>query len=101
MAAGQLVVVLEPAQQEARLVGGQLAIDQRRQLLPVVQFEFVGGIARRRIDAAGNIHARLLSRVALAVSSRGRNCASMASRARNIRERTVPIGHPIFCAISS
>ena len=31
----------------------------------------------------------------------GRNCTSMASRARKMRERTVPMGHFICCAISS
>jgi hypothetical protein len=33
LAAGQFGVVLHPAQQEARFIGAQLAIDQRRQLL--------------------------------------------------------------------
>ena len=35
------------------------------------------------------------------VSSKGRSSCSMASRARKIRERTVPIGHCIRSAISS
>ncbi|KAJ8133724.1 hypothetical protein OY671_013062, partial [Metschnikowia pulcherrima] len=32
---------------------------------------------------------------------RGRNFSAIASRARKIRERTVPIGHPIASASSS
>lgn len=36
-----------------------------------------------------------------AVSRRGRNLAATASRARNMRERTVPMGQFMICAISS
>src|SRR3546814_7134594 len=41
-ARGKLAVVLEPAQHELRLVGQQLAIEHRRELLAVVVVEFVG-----------------------------------------------------------
>ena len=40
-------------------------------------------------------------RLSGAVSSRGRRRPAIASRARKIRERTVPIGHCIILAISS
>ncbi len=40
-------------------------------------------------------------RLPSAVPSKGRNFSAIASRARNIRERTVPIGHSIASAISS
>ncbi|MCW0464681.1 hypothetical protein NB705_001754 [Xanthomonas sacchari] len=93
------------AQPEARFVGRQFAVDQRGQLLPVVQLELVrrGAVGRRHRLGKGRAigHTRCRSRVALSVSSRGRSSASMASRARKIRERTVPIGQPIFCAMSS
>ncbi len=35
------------------------------------------------------------------VDTSPRNCSSIASRARKIRERTVPTGHSITCAICS
>lgn len=40
-------------------------------------------------------------RLPSAVPSKGRNFSAIASRARKIRERTVPIGHSIASAISS
>lgn len=56
----------------------QLAIDQRRQL-------FAYGYHLRSTE----------------VSSNGRNFSATASRARKMRERTVPIGQLITTAISS
>ena len=44
---------------------------------------------------------RCYHRLFSGVSSKGRNSAAMASRARNIRERTVPIGQFMRRAISS
>ncbi|MNM65188.1 hypothetical protein D3C81_766170 [compost metagenome] len=91
------------AHQEARLVCPQLAVDQRRQLLAMAFVQALPGgrlvVVRFVVRNAG--HIRLFSRVALPMSNSGRSSVSIASRARKIRERTVPIGHPIFCAISS
>src|SRR5690606_3710932 len=100
VAVGQFLVVLQPAQQEARLVGRQGANDEGRQLLAVVEFQPVdaGGV----VAGVGILaHGLFRSRVALWTSSSGRSSASIASRARKMRERTVPIGQSIFCAISS
>ena len=85
----QFGVVFHAPQQETRLVGGQVAVHQRGQLLEIVIVDLVGS------------HVRARSRVALWVSTKGRSSTSMASRARKMRERTVPIGQSIFCAISS
>src|SRR5690606_33018981 len=98
----QLAVVLEPAQHELGLVGQQLAIEHRRQLLAVVVVEFVGlwlghvvglCIVARRHRAARS------GPVSTSIS--GRSSASMASRARKMRERTVPMGQSMRWAISS
>ncbi len=91
------------AQQEARLIGTELAIDQGRQLFAVALVQALpgGGLVVLRFVQGTVGHTRLFSRVALPMSSSGRSSVSIASRARKIRDRTVPIGHPIFCAISS
>ncbi|KAG1307141.1 hypothetical protein G6F63_016523 [Rhizopus arrhizus] len=99
--------MLHAAQQEARFIGAQLAVDQGRQLFAVALVQALPGrglmVLRFVERIAGQIagHTRLFSRVALPMSNSGRSSVSIASRARKIRERTVPIGHPIFCAISS
>lgn len=60
------------------------------------------------VDSADDCFYRTLSfthacyqRLSEATSSKGRNFAATASRARKIRERTVPIGQFIMVAISS
>ena len=78
----QLGVVLEATSQEAGLGLRQLAIHEGGKLLG----QGIGGI----------IHGRTLS-----LSIKGRSRVSIASRARKIRERTVPIGQSISSAISS
>ncbi len=95
--------MLHPPQQEARFIGAQLAIDQGRQLLAMALVQALPGgrlMVLRFVERVTG-HTRLFSRVALPMSNSGRSSVSIASRARKIRERTVPIGHPIFCAISS
>ena len=85
----QFVVMLQAAQQETRLVGRQVTVHPGRKLLLVMVVDLVGA------------HGRLRSRVALSLSTKGRSSTSMASRARKMRERTVPMGQFIFAAISS
>src|SRR6185503_17028676 len=80
--APQLAVVVEPAQQEAQFLVRQFAV-----------------------DAGRKVFTRMLVWLVHVCSSRsdnnGRNFSSIASRARKMRERTVPIGQPIASAISS
>src|SRR5690606_31925188 len=81
-----LRVVVEPPQREARRIALQLAVEQRAEGFPICIMVLGGG------------HQMLRSRRS-SWSSRGFSSASMASRARKIRERTVPIGQSILCAI--
>src|SRR5690606_13913397 len=100
-AARQGGVVLQPAQHEARLVGRQLAVEHRRELLAVVPLELVR--IRHDLEVVGVflLH-HLVARSALVSSSiNGLSSWSIASRARKMRERTVPTGQPIRWAISS
>src|SRR5690606_33800758 len=69
-------VTLEPSNQKGAFLLGKLVVDERRKL--VVDWLCHGGHWRR-----------------------GPRRLSIASRARKIRERTVPTGHSIVCAISS
>src|SRR3546814_10323607 len=92
-ARGQLAVVLEPAQHELRLVGQQLAIEHRRELLAVVVVEFVGLWLDHVVGLCVVTRRHLAARsgpVSTPIS--GRSYVSIASRARKMRERTVPIG---------
>ena len=87
----------EPAHQEARLPGREVAVHQRGQLPPLLQRQLrVGVVAALHIvfDVVV-VDGHVFS------SSSGANCASITSRARKIRERTVPIGQFITSAISS
>ena len=60
---------------------------------------FEGFEVGHRVFGSVGRHGRARSRVGL--SSRGSSWASIASRARKMRERTVPIGQPMRAAISS
>ena len=75
-------VGVEAALQETRLVGRQFAVHPRAELFEKLVVDAVHGRPRSS-------------------SSSGRRRASIASRARKMRDRTVPIGHCISCAISS
>ena len=94
-------VVLQPAPQEPRLILRQLAVEHRRQLLAVVQLELVRvGAELKGIDVVGRAH-RVTRSTSRSLSIRGLSSRSIASRARKIRDRTVPIGQPMRSAISS
>ena len=96
---GQFAVVLQAPQQEPRLVGRERAVHQRGKLLPVMQVDLVDD--RPGCCIVCLIAHRLTRSRCVPVSSNGRSSTSIASRARKMRERTVPIGHCIRSAISS
>ena len=78
--ARQFRLALHAPQQEARGIGPQFAVHQ-----------------------GGKLFAQCLAHGSLTFASdnSGRSFSSIASRARKMRERTVPIGQFIFSAISS
>ena len=97
----QFGVVLQAAQHEFRLVRRQFAVEHGRQLPPVVHEQLVGiGTDLQGVDVVGLVH-RVARSVRVSLSSSGFISWSIASRARKMRERTVPIGQPIRSAISS
>ncbi len=70
---------------------------------PLLDFDKCISAVKRTNDATnGDLFCRhAYQRLSGAVSSNGRSFAATASRARKIRERTVPIGHFMISAISS
>src|SRR3546814_2377235 len=87
-ARGKLAVVLEPAQHELRLVGQQLAIEHRRELLAVVVVEFVGLWLDHVVGLCVVTRRHLAARSGpVSTSISGRSSVSVASRARKMRER--------------
>ena len=86
-----VLVVVEALERETRDVADEFAVEQRAQ-------RFAIGV--EMIVCGGRVHRVARSRFG-SVSSTGRSSASIASRARKIRERTVPIGHCIRSAMSS
>lgn len=99
-----------------RLVGFWTATKHLGQLLPAAAALFVtaptaslldfnkGNAAIKGANDATNgdlFRRHGYQRLSGAVSSNGRSFAATASRARKIRERTVPIGHFMISAISS
>ena len=80
----QRVVVIEPAQQETQLLHRQLPVHAGRKI-------FAGVLVGLCLVHVGSSRP----------DSSGRSFSSIASRARKMRERTVPIGQPIASAISS
>src|SRR3546814_19264292 len=100
-ARGQLAVVLEPAQHELRLVGQQLAIEHRRELLAVVVFEFVGLWLDHVVGLCVVTLRHLAARSGpVSTSISGRSSVLIGSRARKMRERPVLIGLSVRCALS-
>src|SRR5690606_10644438 len=100
-AGGELAIVLQPAQHELRLVGRQLAVEHRRQLLAVVDVQLVRvGDDLQGFVVVDGSHRATRSDL-LSLSSKGFISWSIASRARKMRERTVPIGQSMRWAISS
>ena len=81
-------IMAETLHREARGIALQLAVEQRAESFHVL------------LVVGGRHHQWVRSRVS-SFSSKGFSSASIASRARNIRERTVPIGQPMRIAISS
>ena len=100
-AGGEFAVVLQPAQHELRLVRRQLAVEHRRQLLAVVDVQLVRvGDDLQGFVVVDGSHRATRSDL-LSLSSKGFISWSIASRARKMRERTVPIGQSMRWAMSS
>ena len=81
---------------ETHRIDGQLAVEQRTERLAII-----ARVQSVVVVGSGTGHRCARSRRLVSWSSKGRNSLSIASRARKIRERTVPIGQSILAAISS